>query len=228
MKIVVAGGSNAAQYIIRNFKNKENSLVVINNDKIDAQKISFDNNIPVIFGDPSKRFLLESAHIEDFDIFISVSESDVDNFAACLMAKKAFNVKKCICIVQNPNNVEIFKELGIDAVLSSTQLLIDSINSESSLEKLIKTMSYEDNKVSITEVVIKSNYLICHKSLAEINFPKNGSIACIFRKTGVIIPNGQTILMPKDKLMFVSAPKDQQQIIDFITKESKNEKVKTI
>lgn len=216
MKIVVAGGTTAAEYIIRNFKSRSNHLTIINTDKEDANQIARDNKIPVLYGDPSKRFVLENAHVENADIFIAVGENDADNYVSCLLAKKAFNVKKCICNVSNPNNVEVFKALGIDSVISSTQLLISSITSESSLEKLIKTMSFEDDKISLTEVVIKSSYLIAHKKIADIAFPHIASIACIFRSPRVIIPNGSTVILPKDKLLFVSSPMNQQAVIDYI------------
>lgn len=219
MKIVVAGGTTTAEYIIKNFNNRENSLTIINNDKRNAVEIAKNNDVPVFYGDPSKRSILEAAHAENSDIFISVNEDDSTNFVACMLAKKVLNAKKVICIVSNPNNVDVFKELGVDAVISSTQLLIDSINSESSLETLIKTMSFEDNKISLTEVVIKASFLICRKQISEISFPKEGSISCIYRKPRVIIPNGQTVILPKDKLLFVSAPKDKDDIIDFITRE---------
>ena len=170
MKIVVAGGTNTAEYIIKNFKGN-NELTIINNDRNDAEEIAKDNKVPVFFGDPSKKYVLEAAHIENYDIFISVSDKDEDNFVACLLAKKVFGVKKCICIVQNPNNVEVFKDLDIDSVISSTQLLLASITSETSLETLIKTMSFEDDKIVLTEVQIKPFYDICSKKICEISFP---------------------------------------------------------
>ena len=40
MKIVVAGGTNAAEYIIRKFKESSNELVIINNNRNDYKKIS--------------------------------------------------------------------------------------------------------------------------------------------------------------------------------------------
>lgn len=221
MKIVVAGGTNAVEYIIKNFKSSKNELTVINNDRKSAEQIAKDNKVPVFYGDPSKKQVLEAAHIEGYDIFISVSDKDENNFCACLLAKEVFNVKKCICIVQNPTNVEVFKNLGIDSVISSTQLLISSITSESSLETLIKTMSFEDDKITLTEVQIKQSYDICNKRISEIHFPKTGSIACIYRSPRVVIPNGQTVILNKDKLLFVSAPSDQQAIVDFITRQGK-------
>lgn len=221
MKIAIAGGTTAAEYIIKTFKNSKNELTIINNDRTNAEQIARDNKVPVFLGDPSKRRTLENAHIEGYDIFISVSDKDPVNFVSCLLAKKVFGVKKCICIVQNPNNVEVFKNLGIDSVISSTQLLIASITSETSLETLIKTMSFEDDKIVLTEVQIKSTYKICNKHIFEIDFPKEGSIACIYRSPRVVIPNGQTIILPKDKLLFVSAPANQQAIVDFITRQGK-------
>lgn len=221
MKIAIAGGKNTAEYIIKNFKSSKNELVVINNDRNESEQLAMRNNIPVFYGDPSRKYALEQAHIKGFDIFISVCDKDENNFVACLLAKKVFEVKKCICIVSNPNNIDVFKNLGIDSVISSTQLLISSITSESSLETLIKTMSFEDDKIVLTEVQIKPSYQICNKQIFEIDFPKTGSIACIYRKPRVVIPNGQTVLLPKDKLLFVSAPKDQKSIINFITREVK-------
>ncbi|MCQ2086882.1 MAG: TrkA family potassium uptake protein [Bacilli bacterium] len=221
MKIAVAGGTSTAEYIIRNFKSSKNELTVINDDKDSAEQITKNNKVPVFLGDPSKKHTLENAHIEGYDIFISVNEKDSVNFVACLLAKKVFGVKKCICIVSNPNNVEVFKSLGIDSVISSTQLLISSLNSETSLETLIKTMSFEDDKIVLTEVQIKPNYEICNKHIFEISFPKTGSIACIYRNPRVVIPNGQTMILPKDKLLFVSSPSDQQSIVNFITKQGK-------
>jgi len=225
MNIVIAGGTTAAEYIINNFKSPSNKLTVINTDLNDTFQIVRTNKIPVFYGDPSKKYVLQKANIEGADIFIAVGDKDADNYVACSLAKKIFNVKKCICIVQNPNNVDVFKRLGIDSVISSTQLLMASLDSETSLEKFIKTMSFEDNKIILTEVQIKSEYAISHKAIANIQFPKEGSIACIYRKPRVIIPNGQTTILPKDKLLFVSAPNDQQAIIDFISAKPKKKVV---
>lgn len=221
MKIVIAGGSNTADYIIKNFKGRSHQLTIINFNREDANYLAKSSKLPVFFGDPTKPYCLKDAHVEGSDIFIALGNRDADNFVACLLAKKAFSVKKCICIVSNPKNVEVFKELGIDSVISSTEQLVSSILSESSLESFIKTMSLEDDKIVLTEIVIKSNFYIAHKHIAEINFPQTGSIACIYRMPRVIIPNGSTLILPKDKLIVLSTPNKQKEILDFVQKTKK-------
>jgi trk system potassium uptake protein TrkA len=218
MKIVIAGGQHAADYIIKKFKTSGNKLIVINENRAVAQYLTKANRIPVFYGQPYKYFVLNEANVENADIFIALGNVDTDNYVSCLLAKRVFNVKKCICTINNPKNVELYRELGIDSVISSTQLLATSILNESSLEDLIKTMSLEDEQIVLSEVVMRPNFAIVNKRIADINFPKNGNISCIYRKPTVIIPNGSTIILPKDKLLIVTTPKHQKEILDYIQK----------
>ena len=218
MRIVIANGNNSADYIIKNFKGRKHELTIINDDKDVANKIAISSKLPVIVGDFTKISTLKEAHIEGADLFIALGHKDADNYVGCLHARKQFGVKKCICIVQNPKNVEIFKELGLESVISSIETLVSSILAESSLESIIKTMSFENDKIVMSEIVVKSNYLIAHKHIMDINFPAEGSIACIYRRPRVIIPKGNTLILPKDKLFVLSTPAEQKKLIDFVQK----------
>ena len=58
---------------------------------------------------------------------IALSGKDADNLEVCQLAKQMFSVRKTICMVKNPGNVEIFKELGIDQVISPVHILAQYI-----------------------------------------------------------------------------------------------------
>lgn len=219
MKIVIAGGDHAADYIIKNFNKRTNKLIIINPDKEIVKTLTKNHRIPVFYGDPYKKEILETANVKGCDLFIALGYKDTDNFVACQLAKKVFNAKKCICIVSNPKNVEIFRTLGVDSVISSTYLLASSVVNESSLENLAKSMSFDNDKIVMTEIVVKDSYAISNKMIMEINFPKTGTISCIYRKPSVIIPNGKTLIRPGDSMYIVSAVKDQKDIISFIRTE---------
>ena len=221
MRIVIANGNNGADYIIKNLKSRSNTLTIINDDRDVAHKLARNTKLPVIFGDATKVSTLKEAHIEGADLFIALGFRDSDNYVACLHARKEFGVKKVICIVQNPKNVEIFKELGLESVICSTETLISSIMAETSLETLIKTMAFEDAKIVMSEVLVKQDYVVANKRIMDINFPKEGSIACIYRRPRVIIPNGQTLILPKDKLFILSTPAAQKGLINFVQKKAK-------
>ena len=216
MRIVICNGNNSADYIIKNFKNRHNTLSIINDDKDVASKLAQSSKLPVVYGDFTKVTTLREANVDGADLFIALGHKDWDNYVGCLHARKQFGVKKCICVVQNPKNVDIFKRLGFDSVISSIENLVSSVLAESSLEDLTNTKSFENDKIVMSEVVVKPTYVIAHKKIMEINFPKEGSIACVYRRPRVIIPNGSTIILPKDKLFILSTPFDQKKLIEFV------------
>jgi len=219
MKIVIAGGTYEAEYIIKMFHSSKNSLVVINSSKEEAETLIKREHVAVYVGYPWRYFVLDEANVHDADVFIALCEKDTDNYASCLLAKKCFGVKKCICVVNNPRNVDLYKDLGIDSVISSTYLLGQSVKSESSVEQLIKTLSLENDRICMIEAVVLSKYRVAGKKLMNIAFPKYASISCIYRDSRIIIPNGQIEIKTRDKLLIVCAPEDQNKVMAFIQQE---------
>ena len=225
MKIVICDGHHEADYIVKMFKGKHNKLVVINSNRDFCNYLAKANRIPVIYGKSYKKETLELAHIEDADVLIALNEADTDDFVTCMIAKQFFNVKRVICTVNNPKNVELYKELGVDSVISSSYLLGNSVRAESSIESLIKTISLEEDKITMVEAIIGSDYEIANRKIMEINFPKYANISCIYRKPNVIIPNGSTVILPKDKLLVVTTPNKQKAIIEWLQRVKLNDQI---
>lgn len=215
MKIVLTGGKHESDYIISMLK-KKHHLIVINEDPSFAEYISSQNNIDVFPGDPTKAYTLADADAKNADVFLALSDNDTNNYIACIMAKRLFNIKRTVAKVKNPKNVELFKRLGVDSVISSTYLLAQTIINESSIQNIIKTLSIEDEKIVMLELGVEEDYQLVGKSIMDIHFPKRVNISCIFRDPHVIIPDGQTIIEPHDKLIIVTTPDHQDELIDFV------------
>ena len=70
MRIVVAGGRTQADFLIGTLAKKKHKLIVINDDQQYCDYLASTHKIPVVYGDPSKYFVLEEAGIRDFDVII--------------------------------------------------------------------------------------------------------------------------------------------------------------
>lgn len=220
MKVLICGGNQEADFVIRSFHhNRRNKIVVINDDEEIAKDLSNRYGIEVLDSDPTKLYSFEIADIYDFDLVIALMEKDADNFVCCHIAKDQFNIKKAICTVNDPNNVEFFEELGIDTAISASYLLTQRIEGESDIENITKTFSLQDDKIVITEITVLSTFECCNKSLMDLQLPRCGNITCIFRDPKVIIPRGDTIIKTGDNLVIASSPQDQKKLIRFIKKE---------
>ncbi len=218
MKIVIVNGTHEADFIVRKLKKEKHQLIVINSNKTFGSYISGSNKVPVLCGDPTKDYILDDAHVENADVMIALSENDIDNYVACITGKKLFHIGRTVCVVRNPKRVELFKDLGIDSVISSTYLLGESITNESIIESFIKTITLENNQIMISEITIEQDFDIVGKALKDANLPQHIIISCIYRAPEVIIPNGDSIIKANDKIIIVTTPSDFDFVIESIRK----------
>ena len=63
MKIVICDGHNEADYIIKMFKSRENTLIVINSDRDYGNYLAKTHRLPVIIGEAWKKNILD-LHIQ--------------------------------------------------------------------------------------------------------------------------------------------------------------------
>lgn len=218
MIVVIANGNLEAAYVIDSFKeDKHNKIIVINSDKEVAEYLMKHQHVSVYVGNPWRTYALEEAGVYDADLFISLSDNDTDNYVSCILAKKVFNVRKCICVVKNPDNVEIYKKLGIDSVISSTYLLTQNIKTESLEGNLIRSMNLDSNKIVMVEATLLSKYRICNKAIMDIHFPPYANIAYIMRDNEFIIPKGNVVLKPRDTLVIACDKADEDSLKKYLT-----------
>lgn len=217
MKIVIAGGRNKADFLIGLLLDNKHKLSVICDDVKYCEYLADTHGIPIVIGDPCKQYVLDEAHIKDFDVLIALKPDDADNLAICQMAKRIYNIKKNVCIVSNPKNVDVFKKLGVNTVISGTYMIANRIEQASTVECLIKTLSLEDEKAIISEILIEKNYFAANKKTMNLKFPQNVIIGCVIRGANMIVPNGQTVIQENDKLIVISSPESQSSAISVIS-----------
>lgn len=216
MKIVIAGGRNEADFLIGLLLLSKHKLIVINGDKSYCEHLASAHDIGIIFGDPCKDYVLDEAEIRGYDVLIALGEKDADNLAVCQMGKRLFSVKKTVCSVSNPKNVEIFETLGVDRVISSTYMLAQFIEQASVVENIVKVLPMENQKILLNEIKVDSSYPAVNQKIMEVDLPFHTIISCIIRDTDVIIPNGQTKIMAGDRLLVISTPDNQDEVIKSI------------
>ncbi|MDR1697349.1 MAG: NAD-binding protein [Erysipelotrichaceae bacterium] len=216
-KVVIANGTYQAAYIIRRFLDiKGIKLIVLNDDEAFATYLTMSLGVGVFFADATKPDSFKVAGIYEADVFIALSENDITNAISCLVAKQIFKVKKTISVAKDPRNVEIFGHFGIDSVISSTFILFERIKHETEvMDKLVSTMSIDNSKIVISEFRLENSKL-SNMVLKDIGFPNFANIACIFRGNDTIIPSGKTVFQNFDRIVIVTAAKNQMKVLNFL------------
>lgn len=214
MHIVIAGGYEQTDFLIENLKKSGHKLTVINENREYCKKLSSRHDLPVFQGDPTRFFVLRDAEIEGADVLVSLSEHDENNLTVCQFAKTCFRIDHTVCTVRNPKNVQLFQTLGVDHVLSSTNMVAKFLTEAATVQDLVETLPLEDNKVNLFSVVLKGEEACCGKTLMNISLPGNTIIGCIIRKSGaMVVPSGNDALEQGDKLYILTAPGQQEQVL---------------
>lgn len=131
MHILIAGGRSRTDYLVESLLANGNDVVVVNSDRAWCERLSSRHNVPVICGDATKRYVLDDADVEGFDIVIALTNSDADNLVICQMAQHYFGIERQVCTVYDPRNISLFKKLGISSVISATYLVAKLIEETS-------------------------------------------------------------------------------------------------
>jgi trk system potassium uptake protein TrkA len=183
---------------------KGHDLTVICPDQAGCEELSRRLRIAVVKGDGSDPALLEEAGIHGIDVALAVTERDQDNLAVCLLAAEK-GVPRVIAMVNDPENEEVFRKLGVDA-FSPVRIVSGLIEQRTALDAITNLVPAGEGKVNIAEIRLPENAPSIGKPLASLALPENALLATVLRGEKAIVPRGATELRPGDKLILVTLP----------------------
>ena len=218
MKIVIVGGGKKVDFLANSLLSKGHEITIINNTAGDCRDLSRSHKANVVCGDGSKPYILEDAEVACYDLMLALTPFDADNLVICQLAKKVFGIKRAFATVNNPENVEVFKKLGINTVVSATYILSEIIEQMASVHQLANYLPLENGKVQLLEVSVKKEYGISGKQIADIGFPEDAIVGCIIRGGNVIIPKGRTEIRTDDKLIILINSDSQSKVLECLFK----------
>ena len=111
-----------------------------------------------------------------------------------------FRVARTVGLVNDPENEEVFRKLGVSVAFSATQIIARILEERAGFEEIASLIPVAEGKVTVSEVALRPDV------------PGGGSGACkrlssrrarliggIIRDGEVIVPRGDTRLMAGDR-----------------------------
>jgi len=204
MRIMIIGGGNVGYYLTKSLSAEKHHIMIVEQDRSRCERIASDlssKRIEVTYGDGTDVACLREAGIFNSDVLIAVTGHDQNNLVACQLAKDYFGIKQTISRVKNPKNIRVFKKLGVDSVISSTERIARVINQEldwADVNKLLKNRSYN---VRLREITVEKGSAFEHKCLKNLGLPKGIILIAVLRGNQAIIPSGETCLETGDMVV---------------------------
>lgn len=219
MRIIIIGGGKTTYFLAKQFISHGHHITLINPDPVESQTMSHTLEATILLGEGSDPDTLEQAGARSADVLISMTPYDHDNLVACQIAGEEFDVPRTIALVNDPDNEEIFRRLGVSIAFSATRIITNLLEQETAFIAITNLMAVARGKVNVTEIRLPENAPVAGKSLQELELPKGFLIASIIRNNEVFVPRGPTLLQANDQLILIGESEKYKDVLRMLTGE---------
>lgn len=220
--VMILGGSRTGYYLARRLLNAGVSVKIIEQDRALCEELC--DMLPkatVIHGDGAQQELLLEEGLESMDAFVTLTGMDEENILLSFFAA-SHQVPKVISKVTRDELGTLAQRLGLECVVSPRKIIADVLvryaraleNSlGSSVEKLYKLM---DDGAEALEFNVKDDPRLVRIPLRTLQLKPQVLIAGILRGREAIIPSGDDMILPGDRVVVIAAAGHFRDLADII------------
>jgi len=216
MNVLIVGGGKLGYFLCRTFLSKGYKVTLVDCDHEECVRLARHLKATIVHGDGSDPTILEEAGAGGLDAVVAVTPNDEDNLVICQLARLRLGVQRALALVHDPDNEHAFGELGVDA-FSTTRILANLIEQRTGFEEITNLIPVREGQVNLTEVVLTPASPVRDRALRDVALPENSLVACILRGDRAVVPRGDTVLLPQDRLIVVTVPDNHGQVLRILS-----------
>ena len=203
-RVLIIGGGRIGYRLAMLLEDQPQSCKIIekNPAKCDllAERL---NKAVVLHGDGSDQSLLAEENVGEMDAVVTLTNDEETNILASLLTRR-MGVRKCITRISKFGYLPLMSTIGIDQVVSPRLSAINSILQHVRRGKVLSAMSIKGEQAEILEAVAMETSAIVSKPLRSVGVPKGALVAALMRREEIVIPSGETVIQPDDRIIIVA------------------------
>jgi len=211
MYIIVVGGGEVGYHLSKVLLTDGHEVLILEQDAARCERLTEELGSIVYRGDGCEASTLDSVGTGRADMLVAVTDGDEDNLVACQVAKHKFNVPRTIARITNPNNETIFKLLGIDATVSSTNVILAHIEQELPYHPIIPLLKLKRGTLEVVEVKIPAESKVVGKKINAFQLPQGSAVLLVIGKEkGPQIPTTNTVIEAEDEVIAITSAENEE------------------
>jgi trk system potassium uptake protein TrkA len=211
MYIIIVGGGRLGYYLLKALLKEGHEVLVLEKDARICKTITDELGSVCFRGDGCEAATLAEVGTGRADMFVAVTGDDEDNLVSCQVAKHKHNVPRTIARLRNPQNAAIFKKLGVDVTISSTDLILEAIEREVPTHPLTHLLTIDEKGLVIVDVKISPESATVGKNVRELSLPEKSNLVLIIPDQGSArTPSPSTVLQAGDQIIAVTTQESEE------------------
>ncbi|MDO8494435.1 MAG: Trk system potassium transporter TrkA [Deltaproteobacteria bacterium] len=203
-RVMIDGGGTVGLELARNLEKSGVSVKILEADPARCSVLirQLDKSV-VLNGPATDQELLMQENVSSMDAFCAVTADDENNILSSLLAKR-LGAPWTVTLTNQAAYVPLVTTIGVDVVINPRTIAAGAILQFIRKGKVLSVASLRE-EVEIIEAEALESSDIIDKPIAEIKWPAHSLILGIERNGSVEIPNGRSIIKPRDKVLIFAA-----------------------
>ncbi len=202
-RIMIAGGGNIGAGLARLLE-KNHQVKLIERTPQRANYLASElSNTLVFVGDSSDQELLMEEQIDQFDVFIAVTNDDEANIMSSLLAKR-LGVRKAMVLIQRSAYTDLIHGSHIDIAVSPQHATISALLTHVRKGSIDNVYSLRGGAAEAIEIVAKgdaNSSRVIGRTIASLKLPPGTTIGAIVRDDEVLIAHSDTKILAEDHVV---------------------------
>ncbi len=206
MQILLVASGPPAYFVARRFLDAGHHVTLVVDGLNEATRLSRSlEGAIVVNGDGARPDVLDDAGALHADVLVAATLEDHRNLVACQMGRNVFFIRRTLAVVNDPDNREVFRSLGVDSTISVADLLSSIVAQKVASDDVRRLEAFAGGRALVTELVLSAGAAAVGARLADLDSGQ-GLVAMVIRGDDVLIAHGATRLEAGDRLLVVTAP----------------------
>jgi trk system potassium uptake protein TrkA len=216
MYAIVAGGGKIGYYLAKELVEQGHEVLIIEKDARRVRLIEEDLGNVVMEGDAAEASVLAESGSERADVIVAVTGDDEDNLVICQVAKKRFKAPRAVARINNPKNEQIFRMLGIDATVSSTDVILGVLEQELPPHAVVPLLRLRHADLEVLDTVLDDRSRAVGRTISQLGLPADCTIAVVIRGGLSLFPTAETRLAVGDELIVVTTTPNEARLRELL------------
>jgi len=216
-RVIIVGAGETGTALANFFDKTKINVKIIEKDNQRCTSLAQTlERVIVINGDGSDKTLLQEENISDCDFMVAVTGDEDSNVLMSILAK-GLGAKKTITRISKLSYIPLVSALGIDTVVSPRLSAIRAILQHIRKGKIISVAPLKGEHAEAIEAEALESSDLVNLPLSKVKFPKGSLVGAIVRNDEIIIPLGDSVIKPKDRLIIFTLRKEVPKLEKLLT-----------
>lgn len=210
MYVIIVGASKIGYNLAKSLMAENHEVVLIEKDHRKYDQLTKELGEVIVLGDGCEVSTLKKVGASRAEMLIAVSGLDQENLITCQLAKLLFMVPKTLARVNDPRNEDLFRNLGVDLTVNTTNIINALISQKLSVPFLTPLVTFKN--LEIVQAEISDTSPAVNRQVKDLSLPPESLLIAALRGEEAVLLRGDSTILPNDTIVALTVREKESEL----------------